>query len=85
MACDHIKALDLSKAGKWNEAHRLIQRHSDRLSCLIHAYLHRLEGDLSNARYWYRRAEESMPDHTLEEELSRLYQAVKPARKSNRK
>jgi hypothetical protein len=81
MASNHIKALDLSKAGKWDEAHRLVQRHSDRMSCLIHAYLHRLEGDLSNASYWYRRAEESMPDYSLDEELSRLYQAVKPAPK----
>ena len=85
MACDHIRALGLSKAGKWNEAHRLVQRHSDRLSCRIHAYLHRLEGDLRNARYWYRRADESMPGNTLEEGLSRLYQEIKPARKSNRK
>lgn len=85
MARDHIKALDLSKAGKWDEAHRLVQGHSDSMSCLIHAYLHRVEGDLGNAKYWYRRAEESMPDNSLEEELSRLYQALETAQKPEQK
>lgn len=77
MGGDHLKALDLAKAGKWEEAHHLVQRHSDRLSCLIHGYLHRVEGDLSNARYWYRRGDETMPDNTLEEELSRLREVIK--------
>jgi hypothetical protein len=85
MACDHVKALNLSKAGKWDEAHRLVQGHSDPMSCRIHAYLHRVEGDLSNARYWYRRAGESVPDTSTEEELSRLYQAVDSARKPETK
>ncbi|MDX1527403.1 MAG: hypothetical protein R3337_02175 [Gammaproteobacteria bacterium] len=76
MARDHARALELAKSGKWDEAHRLVQSHSDRLSCLIHAYLHRVEGDLSNAGYWYRRADEAMPDNTLEEELQRLSAAV---------
>lgn len=76
MACDHAKALELAKAGKWDEAHRMVQSHSDRISCLIHAYLHRVEGDLSNARYWYRRADESMPDNTLDAELERLQKAI---------
>ncbi len=76
MACDYFKALDLVKNGKWDEAHKLVQSYSDRTSCLIHAYLHRVEGDLINAKYWYRRADEEIPDNTLEEELSRLYKAA---------
>lgn len=76
MACDHFKALKLAKDGKWDQAHQLVQSHSDRLSCLIHAYLHRVEGDLSNASYWYRRAGESMPDNTLDAELDRLQKAI---------
>lgn len=85
MDCDHVKVLDLSKAGKWDEAHRLVQGHSDPMSCLIHAYLHRVEGDLSNAKYWYHHAGERMPDNSLEEEWSRLYQAVKPAQEPKSK
>lgn len=66
------RALQLIRDGKWDAAHELVQEHSDRLSCLIHAYLHRAEGDLGNARYWYAEAGEKMPNNTLEEELERL-------------
>jgi len=74
MKCDHIKALDLARKGKWDEAHKLVQQYSDKLSCLIHAYLHRVEGDMGNAQYWYDRASVERPDNTLEEELDRLYE-----------
>lgn len=66
------KAIELIEAGDWQKAHGLIQNQSDPLSCLIHAYLHREEGDLANARYWYRRAGECLPANTLAEELVRL-------------
>ena len=74
MEYDHIKALDLAREGSWDEAHKLVQQYSDKLSCLIHAYLHRVEGDMSNAQYWYDRTDEDMPNNTLEEELNRLYE-----------
>ena len=76
MTCDHTKALDLAREGKWEEAHKLVQLYSDKQSCLIHGYLHRAEGDLGNAGYWYRRAGVEMPDNSLEEELSRLCSIV---------
>lgn len=76
MTGEHRKALDLARDGHWDEAHRLIQSRSDELACLIHAYLHREEGDLGNAGYWYHRAGIDMPDNTLEEELARLYRLV---------
>ncbi len=69
-----MSALELVRAGEWDKAHNLVQAHSDSLSCLIHAYLHREEGDLSNASYWYHRAGEAMPENTLEEEWERLHQ-----------
>ena len=56
MGCNHIHALDLAKEGRWDDAHRLVQEYCDERSCLIHGYLHRVEGDLDNAEYWYRRA-----------------------------
>ncbi len=46
------------------------------MACLIHGYLHRVEGDLGNAQYWYRRANKFMPDNSLEEEWNRLYSLV---------
>ena len=77
MARNHVEALHLARDGKWDAAHQLAQRGSDRLSCLIHGYLHRVEGDLGNARYWYQRAKETMPDNTLDQEWKRLYEAAK--------
>ncbi len=68
----HAKALELAAQGDWDAAHRLIQQHSDPLACLIHGYLHRVEGDQWNARYWYRNAREEMPANTLDEEWRRL-------------
>lgn len=76
MTCDHIRALNLAKEGQWDEAHQLVQSYSDTRSCLVHGYLHRVEGDLSNANYWYQRADEKMPDNSLEEELERLYELM---------
>lgn len=73
MSADHLKALELARDGHWDEAHEVIQSLSDELACLIHAYLHREEGDLGNAGYWYRRAGRDMPDSSLEEELESLY------------
>ena len=73
MECDHIKALDLAREGSWDESHKLIQEYTDQLSCLIHAYLHRVEGDISNAKYWYQHAGVDMPNNTLEEEFNRLH------------
>lgn len=65
--------LNTAKQGKWDTAHQLVQTQSGQIACLIHGYLHRVEGDLSNAQYWYNRASQIMPDNTLEEEWSRLY------------
>lgn len=66
------RAIALINAGDWDGAHNLVQDGNDKMSCLLHAYLHRDEGDLGNAGYWYRRAGESFPDNTLAEELARL-------------
>ena len=73
MNCDHLKVLDLALAGHWEDAHSIAQKHGDELSCQIHGYLHRVEGDLSNARYWYGRGNISVPANTLDEEWARLH------------
>lgn len=50
------QALRLAERGDWTGAHGIVQRdEADPLSCWIHAVLHRQEGDLMNARYWYAR------------------------------
>ena len=72
MSADYQQALQLARDGEWDHAHEIVQAHDDRLACLIHGYLHRVEGDLGNAGYWYRQANEPMPDNTLDEEWNRL-------------
>ena len=52
-----LRALWLEHHGHWAAAHDLAQQNeTDPLSCWLHAYLHRREGDPGNAGYWYRRA-----------------------------
>lgn len=76
MSADYIKALDLAKQGEWDASHKIVQAHSDSFSCLIHAYLHRVEGDASNAAYWYRRAGEAVSTVSTDEELQHLYERL---------
>ncbi|MEW6496873.1 MAG: hypothetical protein AB1589_30770 [Cyanobacteriota bacterium] len=52
-----VQALWYDKTGNWDKAHQIVQDANDKDSAWVHAYLHRKEGDLSNAHYWYRRSE----------------------------
>jgi hypothetical protein len=58
--------------GDWTEAHRIAQDIEDVTGAWIHAYLHRKEGDLGNAGYWYRRAERPVATDSLDAEWSRI-------------
>lgn len=51
-----LQALWYDKKGDWDKAHQILGNASDAESAWVHAYLHRKEGDFSNARYWYRRS-----------------------------
>jgi hypothetical protein len=63
-----LRALWLDAKGDWVAAHDEIQDLPDRNSAWIHAYLHRKEGDIFNADYWYRRAGKTRPKSGLTEE-----------------
>lgn len=52
-----LKAIDLALGGKWDAAHQIVQQYEDGTGAWIHAVLHKIEGDLGNAKYWYRRAD----------------------------
>ena len=54
------------------KAHKIIQEIHSKDSALVHAYLHRREGDTSNANYWYQTAGESAFNGTMEEEWEKL-------------
>ena len=58
-----LQALWYEKKGNWQQAHEIVQNASDIDSAWVHGYLHRKEGDLSNAGYWYRRS--GKPESTL--------------------
>jgi hypothetical protein len=62
--------------GDWDAAHGVAQDVDDKAGAWVHAYLHRKEGDLGNAWYWYRRAGEPVATDTLEEEWARIVAAL---------
>ncbi len=51
-----IQALWWQARGDWHKAHELCQKAASRTGDWVHAHLHRVEGDESNASYWYSRA-----------------------------
>ena len=51
-----LRALSLLAAGDWDGAHRMVQDDASAAAAWVHAHLHRVEGDLDNAGYWYRKA-----------------------------
>ena len=55
-------ALRLIEAGDWQAAHTIVQKDSSQLASWAHGIVHLMEGDRSNAGYWYRRAERDLPD-----------------------
>ena len=70
-----LLALWLDAKGDWNGAHNALQ-DGNQDDDWVHAYLHRKEGDLSNARYWYNCAGREMPELSLEEEWNAIAQAL---------
>ncbi len=70
-----LAALWHEAKGDWDQAHRLAQAEGDAVGAWVHAYLHRVEGDPSNAGYWYRRA--GKPSSTAP--LSREWDAIAEA------
>lgn len=60
----------------WEMSHDIAQDISDNNGSWIHAYLHRKEGDIGNAGYWYRRAGKPMPAYTLEKEWEEIVKAM---------
>ena len=63
---DLRQALALLQAGDWQGAHRIVQADEDsRLACWAHGIVHLMEGDVPNARYWYRRAGRALRDNVV--------------------
>lgn len=75
-----LEALWHDAKGDWDTAHSRAQEQADQAGAWVHAYLHRKEGDISNAGYWYRRAGQPAASGTLADEWDALV-AVLLARK----
>ncbi|MDH2399379.1 hypothetical protein QCM77_05370 [Bradyrhizobium sp. SSUT18] len=71
-----LAALWWAAKGDWDQAHKIVQDESSREAARVHAYLHRVEGDLGNAGYWYRQAGQPVAKDSLEAEWQRIADAL---------
>lgn len=67
-----LRALWFDRENKWEEAHEAIQHESGDMAAAVHAYLHRKEGDIWNANYWYRNARRKPYEGDLDAEWEAL-------------
>ena len=79
-----LQAMWHDAKGNWDKAHGVAQSVNDATGAWVHAYLHRKEGDTSNASYWYTRASKSMPDISLEEEWDQITSELLAAKEEQR-
>ena len=71
-----LQALWWDAKDDWDKAHQRAQERDDTAGMRVHAYLHRKEGDQSNAEYWYRRCATKPSISTLDEEWEELARAL---------
>ena len=71
-----LEALWYDARGDWDTAHLIVQEIPEPDGSWVHAYLHRQEGDLANAAYWYSQAGKHKPDISLQNEWEQLVSAL---------
>ncbi len=71
-----LQALWWQGKGDWQRAHELAQAADEADGAWVHAHLHRVEGDLGNAGYWYRRAGQPVATGALDTEWAAITQAL---------
>ncbi len=71
-----LAALWWAARSGWDQAHKLVQDEATADAAWVHAHLHRVEGDLGNAGYWYRRAGKPVATGSLESEWERIASAL---------
>ena len=67
-----VEALWWAAKGDWDKAHGIVMDDEGREAAWVHAYLHRVEGDLPNAGYWYRTAGKPVATGTLDAEWAAI-------------
>jgi hypothetical protein len=66
------------KKHEWEKAHVIVQEDTSTLGCWAHGIVHMQEGDVANARYWYRKAHRDFPKAYDEAaEIAALARAIK--------
>ena len=74
------RAVELLAAGAWPSAHEIVQKQTSVLAAWLHGIVHTLEGDLDNARYWYRKADRAFPGpDAVHDEIGAAQQALRDA------
>lgn len=73
-----LQALWQQARGNWDAAHALAQSDNSPLASWVHAHLHRVEGDLGNAAYWYRRASKPQSTAGLAAEWDEIAEELMP-------
>ena len=71
-----LSALWWCAKGDWEAAHGLAQDDASRAGSWVHAHLHRVEGDLGNAAYWYARAQRPVHRGELDQERRDMVAAL---------
>ena len=71
-----LAALWWAAKGEWARAHEIVQDEEGVDAAWVHAYLHRVEGDLGNAGYWYRQAGKPAASGPLEAEWDQIVQSL---------
>jgi hypothetical protein len=67
-----LAALWWAAKDDWDRAHKLVMDEDGKDCAWVHAYLHRVEGDLDNAGYWYRQAGRSVASGALADEWTTI-------------
>ncbi|MCO5252032.1 MAG: hypothetical protein M9949_11525 [Candidatus Kapabacteria bacterium] len=67
-----LEALWYDYKGNWDMAHNIVQNLGSKNAAWVHAYLHRKEGDIWNAEYWYSRAGKQISEMDLETEFESI-------------
>jgi hypothetical protein len=67
-----LQALWWAAKGDWDKAHKIVMEEDGADAAWVHAYLHRAEGDLPNAGYWYRTAGKPVASGALETEWNAI-------------
>lgn len=73
---DALQALWIETNNSWNEAHAKVKHRDEADACWVHAYLHRVEGDLNNASYWYGMAGKEIPQISTREEWALIVKVL---------